>query len=162
MKLRPALAGGLLAAGALAWLPMTSLGTTLMLHTYNRIEARTLPTAAYYYWRDFGTVPSVSHALSLSATGAGTLATLPAFLALCWPASRRLRGARRGEVPPPPRRAFSDAHGNAEWMTLADARKLFPGPHPAYGGVVVGEAYRVDQDKVAGVHSIIFMPNLKP
>jgi type IV secretion system protein VirD4 len=40
---------------------------------------------------------------------------------------------------------------NADWMTLSDAGKLFPGPHPAYGGVVVGEAYRVDQDKVANV-----------
>ncbi len=151
MKLRSVLAGGLLALGAAAWLPMTSLGTTLALHTFNRVEAGTLPTAAYYYWRDYGDAPAVRRALTLSAAGAGTLAALPAFLALCWPASRRLRGARRGEVPPPPRRALSDAHGNADWMTLADARKLFPGPHPAYGGVVVGEAYRVDQDKVAGV-----------
>jgi hypothetical protein len=110
-RLRAATAA--LAVGAVAWLPMTSLGTTLALHTFNRIEAGTLPVAAYYYWRDFGTVPSVSRALALSAAGAGTLATLPAFLALCWPASRRLRGARRGEVPPPPRRALSDAHGNA-------------------------------------------------
>ena len=35
---------------------------------------------------------------------------------------------------------------------MADARKLFPGPHKLYGGIVVGEAYRVDQDrKVAGM-----------
>lgn len=34
---------------------------------------------------------------------------------------------------------------------MRDARKLFPGPHPVYGGIVVGEAYRVDQDSVAHV-----------
>lgn len=36
-------------------------------------------------------------------------------------------------------------HGNAEWMALKDARRLFP----ATGGIVVGEAYRVDKDAVA-------------
>ena len=50
-----------------------------------------------------------------------------------------------------PRRALSELHGGADWMSMAEARRLFPGPHPAYGGVVVGEAYRVDQDKVARV-----------
>ena len=34
-------------------------------------------------------------------------------------------------------------------MGMQEALQLFPGPHPAYGGVVVGEAYRVDQDKTA-------------
>ena len=36
-------------------------------------------------------------------------------------------------------------HGDAEWMALKDARRLFP----AAGGIVVGEAYRVDKDTVA-------------
>ena len=47
-------------------------------------------------------------------------------------------------------RGTSDNHGHADWMPLAQARALFPGPQPPYGGVVVGEAYRVDQDAVAG------------
>lgn len=47
-------------------------------------------------------------------------------------------------------RGVSDNHGHADWMPLQQARALFPGPHPGYGGVVVGEAYRVDQDSVAG------------
>ena len=34
---------------------------------------------------------------------------------------------------------------------MKDAMALFAGPHPLYGGVVVGEAYRVDHDKVADV-----------
>ena len=45
--------------------------------------------------------------------------------------------------------AVTDNHGRAAWMTMAAARERFPGVHPAFGGVVVGEAYRVDQDKVA-------------
>ncbi|QCJ00676.1 Ti-type conjugative transfer system protein TraG [Agrobacterium larrymoorei] len=38
-------------------------------------------------------------------------------------------------------------HGEADWMKLAEAEKLFPGT----GGIVVGELYRVDRDGVAGV-----------
>lgn len=36
-------------------------------------------------------------------------------------------------------------HGDAQWMALKDARRLLP----ETGGIVVGEAYRVDQDTVA-------------
>lgn len=39
-------------------------------------------------------------------------------------------------------------HGDAAWMTLADAVELFPDT----GGIVVGENYRVDKDDVAGQH----------
>jgi type IV secretion system protein VirD4 len=49
-------------------------------------------------------------------------------------------------------RGVTDNHGHTQWRSMADARKLFPGPHKLYGGIVVGEAYRVDQDrKVAGI-----------
>lgn len=44
--------------------------------------------------------------------------------------------------------AVTDNHGRAEWMTMERARQRFPGPNPVYGGIVVGEAYRVDRDKV--------------
>ena len=44
-------------------------------------------------------------------------------------------------------RAASDNHGHADWLAMADARTLFPGPDPVYGGIVVGEAYRVDRDR---------------
>ena len=46
-------------------------------------------------------------------------------------------------------RGASDNFGHADWLTMQRARKRFPGPDPAYGGLVVGEAYRVDQDRVA-------------
>ena len=38
-------------------------------------------------------------------------------------------------------------HGEADWMKLSEAEKLFP----ASAGIVVGERYRVDRDSVAGV-----------
>ncbi len=52
--------------------------------------------------------------------------------------------------PPSLARGVTDNHGHADWMPIEAARALFPGPGPS-GGVVVGEAYRVDQDRVAGV-----------
>ena len=45
--------------------------------------------------------------------------------------------------------ARSDNFGHADWLAIHDARRLFPGPDETYGGIVVGEAYRVDQDRVA-------------
>lgn len=44
-------------------------------------------------------------------------------------------------------RARSDNHGHADWLSLTEAQRLFPGPDPDHGGLVVGEAYRVDQDR---------------
>lgn len=46
-------------------------------------------------------------------------------------------------------RGKSDNHGHADWLSMAGARELFPGADPVYGGIVVGEAYRVDRDDVA-------------
>jgi type IV secretion system protein VirD4 len=48
-------------------------------------------------------------------------------------------------------RGSTDNHGHAEWMSMTEARNRFPGPHPSFGGVVVGEAYRVDRDKTAQI-----------
>ena len=45
--------------------------------------------------------------------------------------------------------AVTDNHGRATWMTMAAARERFPGVHSEFGGIVVGEAYRVDQNKMA-------------
>ena len=46
---------------------------------------------------------------------------------------------------------MTDNHGHAAWMTTKDALRIFPGPAAGYGGVVVGEAYRVDEDRTAAV-----------
>jgi type IV secretion system protein VirD4 len=151
MKRRLAWTGVWLAVGALLWLPMTSVALCFALRTLDRTNAWALPIAAFYYWRDYGGTPAVAHWLPLCTGGAAILALVPAWCALFWPASQRLRVARDGQKPTAPRRALSEVHGNADWMSIKDAVRLFPGPHPAYGGVVVGEAYRVDLGKVADV-----------
>lgn len=71
---------------------------------------------------------------------------MAAFIGYCiatraWPVgSRPSRPLLRGN---------SDVHGHAAWLSMQDAKRLFSGPDPAYGGIVVGEAYRVDEDAVA-------------
>ena len=140
-----------LAVGAALWLPMTSMALGTALHTLDGMNPLVAPVSAFFYWRDYRDAPAVARWLPICAGGAALAALLPAGMLLSMPRRRHLRPARPGEAPPEPRRALSDAHGNAAWLPMADARKLFPGPHPEYGGVVVGEAYRVDQDKVAAI-----------
>lgn len=43
--------------------------------------------------------------------------------------------------------AVTDNHGHTRWLTMVEARERFPGPSRDFGGLVVGEAYRVDCDK---------------
>ncbi len=50
------------------------------------------------------------------------------------PAPRRVRGKRA-------------IHGDTDWMSMAEAAKLFP----EAGGIVIGERYRVERDSVAAV-----------
>src|SRR5271170_4566533 len=97
MKRRLARTGVWLAIGALLWLPMTSVALCLALRTLDRISPWVLPVAAYHYWHDFGGTPAVAFWLPLCAGGAGLLALLPAWCALFWPDSRRLRVARAGQ-----------------------------------------------------------------
>lgn len=48
------------------------------------------------------------------------------------------------------RRGMSDNLGHAEWATLDQIKRRFPGPQEPHGGVAVGELYRVDQDRSGG------------
>jgi type IV secretion system protein VirD4 len=97
----------------------------------------------------------------LKASGGGAAAAMVALVVL-WlvrrpagpPVRRSLLGAlfdRQRGGPEKPTRGASDNHGHADWLAIRVARQIYPGPNPAYGGVVVGEAYRVDEDVVAGV-----------
>lgn len=61
---------------------------------------------------------------------------------------RLLVAPPKGRAGPSLARARSDNHGHADWLSLQEAKRLFPGPDPVYGGLVVGEAYRVDEDRV--------------
>jgi type IV secretion system protein VirD4 len=75
----------------------------------------------------------------------------------------RLATRHRRLLPPPGgglrplQSGVTDNHGHARWLSIPEALRLFPGPTPGYGGVVVGEALRVDLDRsVAGVR---FLPH---
>jgi len=56
----------------------------------------------------------------------------------------------------PVERGGTDNHGHTDWRSLEDTKQRFPGPHPLWGGLVVGEAYRVDLDR--SVRGIPFDP----
>jgi len=60
---------------------------------------------------------------------------------------RPRRGILGGAASAP--EAITDNYGRARWMSMDRAVQTFPGPDPVYGGIVVGEAYRVDLDSVA-------------
>lgn len=53
-------------------------------------------------------------------------------------------------------RGTSDNFGHADWLSMKAALHRFPGADSDYGGIVVGEAYRVDQD--ASVRGLRFDP----
>jgi type IV secretion system protein VirD4 len=86
--------------------------------------------------------------------GAGAGAVFPVIMviAVIYRAGRvvgpRLRRPMFGGIVKSPL-AVTDNHGRAEWMSMIAAKERFPGVSPRFGGVVIGEAYRVDQDKVA-------------
>jgi type IV secretion system protein VirD4 len=54
--------------------------------------------------------------------------------------------------------AVTDNHGHSKWMSMEEAKERFPGPNKEFGGVVIGEAYRVDLDKSGGAR---FLPEIK-
>jgi type IV secretion system protein VirD4 len=134
---------------AIAWTVVASmvflLGTGL-LHDF--------PHPFYQWWLyalNFDGNPRVALWLKIGA-GAGTLFPIAMITAIIYRGQQvvgpRLRRPLFGGVVKSPD-AVTDNHGRAAWMSIARAQQRFPGVNPAFGGVVVGEAYRVDQDKVA-------------
>jgi type IV secretion system protein VirD4 len=66
---------------------------------------------------------------------------------------RRISGWTLRRNPPADRpvaqpiRGTTDNHGHARWALMQEARALWPGANPSFGGVVVGEAYDPRQDR---------------
>jgi type IV secretion system protein VirD4 len=73
------------------------------------------------------------------------LAVLGLLAWVCRPSRKKLRPTTDGKIRPT-EPGVTDNHGHSRWLTMKEAQELFPGPDPTYGGIVVGEAYRVDQD----------------
>lgn len=85
--------------------------------------------------------PDPTSAIAAITVGAMAVAMTGLFSAFV-----ALRGNAAFAAPMPQRIGGKRAiHGNAAWMTLGQSKKLFP----EGGGIVVGEAYRVDKDSVA-------------
>ena len=87
----------------------------------------------------------VLRALNLSAVQAAAVGLIAAVTGV----RLTLQQTLRGRTGPRLVRGRSDNFGHADWLAIRDARRLFPGPDEAHGGIVVGEAYRVDRDRVA-------------
>ena len=110
----------------------------------------------FYQWWTYALFSPPNPIVSLwLRIGAGTASAVIALGLAGLLFRRRAKGPslRRGLFgrTPEPMRGTTDNHGHAEWLSMAKAREVFPGPSPEFGGVVVGEAYRVDQDKVAAM-----------
>jgi type IV secretion system protein VirD4 len=86
----------------------------------------------------------VLRALNLSAAQAAAVGLIAAVAGVRLTLQQTLRGRTARLV-----RGRSDNFGHADWLAIRDARRLFPGPDAAHGGIVIGEAYRVDRDRVA-------------
>lgn len=114
------------------------VGTTAVAAIAAVREAMRLSSFAEVVPTDGNIFTYVDPATAIGATivgVAGTFALRVAMLgnaAFASAAPRRTHGKR-------------SIHGDAEWMALNEARRLLP----EAGGIVVGEAYRVDKDTVA-------------
>lgn len=143
--------------------PVALLGVAVILHR-RQLAARTVPFAAagavilatvataWPEWQrlspylPFHPVPTVLGAVNYDIRVAVAFGLVAAMIGAILATARPPLGTEQspGQV-----RAPSDNHGHADWLGMKEARALFPGPDPAFGGIVVGEAYRVDQDRVA-------------
>ncbi len=87
--------------------------------------------------------------LAISGVAAAIpLALIAILVATQLQPKKKLRRPRGGGIKPE-EPGVTDNHGHSAWMDMDEAKRLFPGPDPDYGGIVVGEAYRVDLDKTS-------------
>ena len=109
----------------------------------------------YQWWTYFLFAPPNPVVTLWLRIGAGAASAMVAVFAAALAFGRRTVGPslRRGLFggTPLPMRGATDNHGHADWLSILQAQKVFPGPSLLFGGIVVGEAYRVDMDKVAAV-----------
>lgn len=90
-------------------------------------------------------IPAGGSILNYADPASGVGAILAAFAGI-FAARVAMRGNAAFATSAPRRVSGKRAiHGEAYWMTLNDAKRLFP----ETGGIVIGEAYRVDNDTVA-------------
>lgn len=143
--LRFALALVVVAVGWTVVASLIFLAGTGLLHSFEH--------PFYQWWLYFLFAPG-NHVVSLwlkigAGVATGSLGALVAALLFGNRDARRRFQRRLRKKVPAPVRADSDNHGHADWLSMEKAKSIFPGPAAEYGGLVVGEAYRVDLDTVA-------------
>jgi type IV secretion system protein VirD4 len=137
---------------AALWTLLASMGFAYAEDLVGGLPPLKLAIAWWLYLIWWRTDPAVWLWLQISGGGAAAFIVLAVGVFGVGMLRRRLqlRPARPTERwMPRPVRAASDNHGHADWLSMPELRALFPGPHPTYGGIVMGEAYRVDLDPAA-------------
>ena len=151
-----------------AWPAMTLMGPVLLLVVAGamckaRLASRILPVAAsvsvalatvFAVWDEASRLaPYLGHTKPLAIARAINVGMLWAFglgvFAVAVAAQLLFGSSAFGRRGTKVLRGKSDNYGHADWLSMEGARELFPGVDPTYGGIVVGEAYRVDRDEVA-------------
>jgi len=144
-------AAWILAAAGLYFAVFTVLATVLFLIGTGLQGAFAHPFWQWWlYALSDSNDPSVHTWLEVSGVPA---AILPLVAAASWYRRRRISHWTLRRNPPPERpvaqpiRGTTDNYGHARWALMQEARALWPGPNPSFGGVVVGEAYDPRQDR---------------
>ena len=101
--------------------------------------ARLIANGLAHGWDD---VPRVIHGDVSFACGFGAVAAFVGVVVL----TAKPKNPKNVK---PTERAKTDTFGHADWMPMKEAKRLFDPSREPLGGVVVGEAYRVDQDSGA-------------
>lgn len=158
-----------------AWrLPLVGLGGTALwtgIASYTYLAGTQMlgsvrwPAIQWWLWLAYSGPGADDAALWLKISGGvATLATaLPAIWCLTRPPGPdlRLRAFRRGKGAVI--RGTTDNHGHAAWASMVEIKRMFPGPDPDHGGVVVGEAYRPDENpEMGGKAELVVDPCDKP
>lgn len=151
MTRRSKLLCGSAAAAAACWLPAASGLLWAMLPEAWHIRYSPV------LWLDALPLRSRAWQLYAGVHASGALASVP-LVVIAGAAIHRALKPRLGpslkldgREPLPVIRGGSDNHGHADWMTMRDARQLL---RPSSGGepyLVIGEGYRVDLDRTAGI-----------
>jgi type IV secretion system protein VirD4 len=119
---------------------------------------RKVPHPLWDWWHFLfleGANPNTRVWLAISGVPAGIISLVVTGLLLYELKRFRAWSLRRNPAPtravPAPIRAATDNFGHARFMTLPEAKGIWPGPDPTYGGVVIGEAYDPLSDEVATI-----------
>ena len=132
----------LIAAGFCAW---TVIASGFYLLFGNDLRFFSFPYDQFFeelpYWAE-----STQTALRLFSSGVVASLIIPMATLFVRDVFQGTIGGTSVGAAKQPTRVNSRLHGDADWMTMREAKRLFSGPHEKWGGIPIGEAYRPDLD----------------